>query len=106
NKILTHPFITFLSQCIQGLFRGISTFLVSAGIWILRVMFNVKINEKKEIFSRADLDRFFAQNKTVGIDENSEINQELFENALSLSEIRLRECLVPRNEIVSIHADT
>ena len=106
NKILTTPVITYLSQGLQAFFGGISSFLVSSGIWVLKIIFNVKINEKKEIFSRADLDRFFAQNKSISSEDNSEINQALFENALSLSEIRLRECLVPRNEIVSIPADS
>jgi CBS domain containing-hemolysin-like protein len=39
-------------------------------------------------------------------DENAEMNNEIFENVLSLSETRIRECLVPRKEIVSVNADT
>ena len=36
-------------------------------------------------------------------EDSSEINKELFENALSLGDVKLRECLVPRKEIVSIN---
>ncbi|HMW26665.1 MAG TPA: transporter associated domain-containing protein, partial [Ferruginibacter sp.] len=36
---------------------------------------------------------------------SNEINKELFENALSLSETRLRECLIPRKEIEALSID-
>ena len=68
----------------------------------MKYIFNVKINDKKEVFSKVDLEHFIQQNKVHNQDESSEINAALFENALSLGEIKLRECLVPRTEIVSI----
>jgi CBS domain containing-hemolysin-like protein len=38
-------------------------------------------------------------------DDNEEMNNELFENVLSLSDIKVRECLIPRKEIESINID-
>jgi CBS domain containing-hemolysin-like protein len=35
-------------------------------------------------------------------DENLEMNNEIFENVLSLSETRVRECLVPRKEVIAV----
>ena len=49
-----------------------------------------------------DLEHYMQQNKMHSEEESSDINKELFENALSLGDVRLRECLVPRKEIVSI----
>ena len=54
------------------------------------------------MFSKIDLEHFIQQSKSFNEDENSELNKELFENALSIRDIKLRECLVPRKEIVSI----
>ncbi|WP_080903795.1 hemolysin family protein [Parabacteroides sp. Marseille-P3160] len=53
-------------------------------------------------FSRTDLDSFIQQ----GIDENSnysDINTEvkIFQNALDFSNVRVRDCAVPRTEIVA-----
>jgi CBS domain containing-hemolysin-like protein len=70
--------------------------------WMLQYIFNVKLSDKKEMFSKIDLEHFLQQAKNFNEDDNSEINKELFENALSIRDTKLRECLVPRKEIVSI----
>ncbi|MFZ4770823.1 MAG: hemolysin family protein, partial [Ferruginibacter sp.] len=80
----------------------ISAMFIEFSKWILKYVFNVKLSEKGEMFSKIDLEHFIQQTKGYRDDENSEINKELFENALSISDIKLRECLVPRKEIVSI----
>ena len=69
---------------------------------MLKYLFNIKLNEKKEVFSKVDLEYFMQQNKSQEEEETSELNKELFENALSLREVKLRECLIPRREIEAI----
>ncbi len=49
-----------------------------------------------------DLDHYVQQLNMTDSDENLEMNNEIFENVLSLSETRVRECLVPRKEVVAI----
>ncbi|MFT3932019.1 MAG: transporter associated domain-containing protein [Chitinophagaceae bacterium] len=53
------------------------------------------------------LEHFFHQNHEPGEDSSKELNTELFENALSLPNIKVRQCLVPRKEItgIDINAD-
>jgi CBS domain containing-hemolysin-like protein len=70
--------------------------------WILKYIFNVKISNKKEAFSKVDLEHFLQQSKHYTEEESNEINKELFENALSLSETKIRECLIPRKEVEGI----
>jgi CBS domain containing-hemolysin-like protein len=74
--------------------------------WILKYVFNVKISNKKEAFSKVDLEHFLQHSKHHAEEESNEINKELFENALSLSETKIRECLIPRKEVVGIDAIT
>ena len=102
NNILNNSIISYIAKFFFGLLAGTASFFVNIADWILKYIFNVKINEKKEIFSKMDLEHFIQQNKVYSQDESSEINAALFENVLSLGEIKLRECLVPRTEIVSI----
>jgi putative hemolysin len=83
------------------LFSPLASLFVSIAQWILKYIFNVRVNEKEEAFSHVDLEHFFQQTKDQD-EENAELNQELFANALSLPMVKIRQCLVPRTEIESV----
>lgn len=102
NWVLRSNIISYFARLFSWFFTGISFMFIALSQWILKYVFNVKLSEKKEMFSKIDLEHFIQQSKGFNEDENSEINKELFENALSIRDIKLRECLVPRKEIVSI----
>lgn len=104
NSILSNGFITYIVRFSYSVFSSVSSIFVSIAEWVLKYIFNVKINDRKEVFSKVDLEHYIQQNKMHNEEESSDINKELFENALSLGDVRLRECLVPRREIVSISA--
>lgn len=72
---------------------------------ILMRLFGIK-NEKKEIrlISVGELDDYLQENIDKSEDENREVEREvkIFENALDFSDTRLRDCMIPRNEIVGV----
>lgn len=106
NSILSTDFISYISRFFYWLLSSLAAFFVNTAEWMLKYVFNVKINNKKEAFSKVDLEHFIQQTKNNDEEETSELNKELFENALSLSEVKLRECLIPRKEIERISIDT
>ena len=63
-------------------------------------------NEKNEIrlISVGELDDYLQENIDKSEDENREVEREvkIFENALDFSDTRLRDCMIPRNEIVGV----
>ena len=72
---------------------------------VLMRLFGIK-NEKNKIrlISVGELDDYLQENIDKSEDENREVEREvkLFENALDFSDTRLRDCMIPRNEIVGV----
>ncbi|MDO8996452.1 MAG: hemolysin family protein [Sediminibacterium sp.] len=90
-----------LANFFHHLFLPLTNLFVNISQWMLKYIFNVRVKDKNEAFTKIDLEHFFQQTKDQD-DENQELNTELFENALSLPTIKIRQCLVPRTEIVAL----
>ena len=84
------------------IFFPVAKVFVSISEFILKYLFNVRIKENKQVFNRVDLELFVKQSMHGHENENSEVNAELFENALYLVNVKIRKCMVPRNEIEGI----
>ena len=91
-------FFAPVADFFHTLLQPLASVFVSIAQWILTYIFNVRVNNKNEAFSKVDLEHFFQQTKDQD-EENQELNTELFENALSLPLVKIRQCLVPRTEI-------
>jgi CBS domain containing-hemolysin-like protein len=102
DAVISSSIITFIVQLFYSLFAWIASFFVDLAEWILKYIFNVKLHNKKELFSKIDLEHFIQQSKAHDSEENIEMNNELFENVLSLSDVKIRECLIPRKEVEAI----
>ncbi len=87
------------------IFYPIAAAMIKVSEWILSIIFDMRIDRKKESLSRADIEHFFQQAREFH-DENSDLNTELFEAALSLPKVKVRECLIPRKEIEAIDLNT
>ena len=88
-----------------NIFHTVARMFIALSQWILRIIFDMRIDKKKESFSRADLETFFQQSKEFK-EENQDLNADLFEAALSLHKVKVRECLVPRKEVEGILLNT
>jgi putative hemolysin len=106
NGMMASAPISFIASFFYWLLSSLAAWFIHVAEWMLRHLFNVKLNEKREVFSKIGLENFIQQSKSHEEEDSSKINKELFENALSLSEVKLRECLVPRKEIEGVHSGT
>lgn len=82
-------------------FYPITKQLILLSEWILKNIINVRIRKEKNQLSLLELESFI-QNRSERKIENQELNQELFQAALTLPYIKIRQCLVPRKEIEAI----
>ncbi len=75
---------------------------------ILR-LFGVKIEKGNDdnVFSRIDLNYLVQQSIDFSVDENNIKNDvKIFQNALDFSKVRLRDCCVPRTDIIALEYNT
>ncbi|HUR11877.1 MAG TPA: hemolysin family protein [Flavitalea sp.] len=105
DALLSYSARTGLLGFFHELFYPLAAGFVKISYWILTIIFDMRIDKKKPPFSRADLEHFFQQTKEFN-DENQDLNAELFEAALSLPKVKVRECLVPRKEIEGVDLNT
>ena len=93
-----------LANLFHILFKPLTVTLVNLAQWILGNLLQVKMVNKAAAFTKVDLAHFVQQ--TNAQQEQQELNTALFENALSLPDIKIRECLVPRTEIIGIELNS
>ncbi len=91
------PLLTFFYK----LFYPVANFFIIQSQWILKNLISVKVRQAKNNFTRLELQHFL-QHKTEKESENRELSKELFEAALILPYVKIRQCLVPRKEIEGI----
>jgi len=75
---------------------GLSRFLLNS-------VFKIEFAEERPVFARIDLDLYLRDLST----KNSQVEEmdteiRIFRNALDFSEVKVRECMVPRKELVAI----
>lgn len=85
------------------LFSPLATAFIDLAEWILKIGFNVRMDKtNKTPINRSDLKNLFQH---VEDEERQERNTELMENAQELPKVKIRQCLVPRKEIIGIESN-
>ena len=107
-RILPNFFLNLFSLPIiffYTLLYPIARFSILVSNLFLKIV-STKENSDDElsVFRKVDIDSLFLseEEKAHSKIENNEINVELFQNALDFSDIKLRDCMVPRTELIAI----
>ena len=77
------------------LFVGISNF-------IFKHIFNKNLEKQNYVFSPMDLENFVKEFSPSSFDESETEEIQMFQNAINLKKTKLRECMIPRTEIIAI----
>ena len=78
--------------------------MLSISEFVLKYIFRLELQEVNQIFSKIDLDEYL-ESLTQHTNSNSgnNIEVEMLQNALELSNIKVRECMVPRTDMAAIN---
>lgn len=100
-KFLSIPTLFFFF-----LFYPISKITLAASNLFFRIFFGIKsseTNQENVVFSKVDLDHFVNLSKqSQEQSEPDHHNIRIFQNALDFSNVKLRECMIPRTEIEAV----
>ena len=91
------------------IFYPVSKLTIYISNFILGTFFKVKIHEKQEniVFGKVDIDNLMSDKKAEQkIKKNNDLDFRIFQNALDFSDVKLRECIVPRTEIIAVKNDS
>ena len=78
--------------------------MISISEFVLKYIFRLEIKEVNHLFSKIDLDEYLeilTQHSNADSENNIEV--EMLQNALELSNIKVRECMVPRTDMAAIN---
>ncbi len=99
NKLLN-----FFAIPMQGIFYLLYPLVIGI-TWMskqfLEIFLQTRITEEAPSITKYDLEHFVKESEEAS-NEEQDFNAEFFENALYLPQVRVRECMVPRTEIMAI----
>lgn len=86
------------------LFSFISSFVIWVSDFILKRFFKTEGDEVQLAFSKVELGNFInEQMETVEDDDEVDSEIQIFQNALEFSDIKAREVMIPRTEIIGVN---
>lgn len=97
-KVLALPAYVF-----YVVFSPISSFVIGISDFVLKYFFKTKGDEVQLAFSKVELGNYITE-QMGAVEKDEEIDSEvqLFKNALEFSDVKAREVMIPRTEIVAV----
>ena len=84
------------------MFRPLALLMLNLANLILKYVLNQKISNDKQVFGKTDLDDFLSNVKSAEGVEDTRVEVEMLQNALDLTDKKIRECMVPRTDIIAM----
>ncbi len=78
-------------------------FITLCSNWIIKNVMKQEVTDLEVSFGKVDLDHFVKEaTDSVTNKEELESEVQIFQNALDFGEIRVRECMIPRTEVIAL----
>ncbi len=85
------------------LLRPFVWFFMQASNLIIKLFFGKVLTESKHFFNKTDLDEYLTHINSNNTEDASLAEVEMLQNTLELSVKKVRECMIPRTEIIALN---
>lgn len=96
--LLAIPFRVF-----YFIFLPVTRFAEWAAIGMIKLFTNAPVaKETNHSFTKIDLDQYISESANMDLDEDADVDTEMFKNALDFDKLKARDCMLPRTDVVGI----
>lgn len=100
-KFFSIPIVIFFV-----LLRPAALFLVKLSNGIIRFIFRQHVTSNRAVFGKVDLDEYLNNLISTSKEDDTRVEVEMLQNALELSNKKIRECMIPRTEIIALNIES
>ena len=99
----TLRFFSFPICCFYILFYPFAMLFLNGSKFIMRIFLRQNLSENKHFFNKTDLDEYLTHINTNNAQAPNNVEVEMLKNTLQLSSKKVRECMIPRTEIIALN---
>ena len=102
----TLRFFSFPIFCFFILFSPFAWLFIQVSKLIVKLFFGQTLTENKQFFNKTDLDDYLDHINSNNTEDSASVEVEMLQNTLDLSEKKVRECMIPRTEIIAMNINS
>ena len=101
-RALAVPFVIIFAVLFPVVFA-----VISLAKFIINQVFGLEYSKEKPVFGLTDVNQYLKSLHRVKLsDRRLDLDKKIFKNALEFKSVRIRDCMIPRTEIVAVGLDT
>ena len=102
----TLRFFSFPIFCFFILFSPFAWLFIQVSKLIVKLFFGQTLTENKQFFNKTDLDDYLDHINSNNTQDSASVEVEMLQNTLDLSQKKVRECMIPRTEIIAMNINS
>ena len=99
----TLRFFSFPICCFYILFYPFAMLFLNGSRFIMKIFLGQNLSENKHFFNKTDLDEYLTHINANNEQASNNVEVEMLQNTLQLSSKKIRECMIPRTEIIALN---
>ena len=77
--------------------------IVGLSKWFINNVLRLEYSEERPAFGLTDLNNYLQNlNRKISTEDETEVDTKIFNNALEFKQVKVRDCMIPRTEIVAV----